>query len=80
VRARLPEYAPLHDPESYAASQAFANELLNAGSNGIIYHSVRHADGECLACFRPVLVGNVRQDRHYEYRWEGTRTPRVRRL
>ena len=80
VRANLPENEPLHDPVSYSASQALARELLAAGSNGVIYRSVRHAGGECIACFRPALVENVRANGHYEYRWEGTRTPVVRRL
>jgi hypothetical protein len=74
------EYADLHHPSSYRRSQAFARDLLDAGSNGVVYRSVRHAGGECLACFRPGLVGNVRVAAHYEYRWEGSGTPRVIRL
>ncbi|MEO8724824.1 MAG: RES family NAD+ phosphorylase [Acidobacteriaceae bacterium] len=46
---------------SYTASQAFGAKLLQAGSTGIIYPSVRHATGTCIACFRPTLVMNVRQ-------------------
>ncbi len=80
VRPQRAEYAPLHDPDSYAASQAFARRLFADGSNGIVYRSVRHAGGECLACFRPRLVGKVRVAAHYEYVWEGTPEPRVRRL
>ena len=80
VRPDLPENLPLHDPVSYAASQKFARELLNNASNGVLYRSVRRPGGECIACFRPALVTNVRPDAHFEYRWEGTRTPAVRRL
>ena len=80
VRPDLPENLPLHDPASYAASQKFASESLNRGSNGVLYRSVRRPGGECIACFRPALVGNVRPDAHFEYRWEGTRTPTIRRL
>ena len=36
-------------------------ELLNQGSAGVIYPSVRHRGGTCLACFRPALVVNVRR-------------------
>jgi len=36
---------------------------LNLGSAGLIYPSVRHRGGTCLACFRPALVVNVRKDR-----------------
>ena len=80
VRGDARTYAPLHLPDSYDRSQAFARELLEAGSNGIVYRSVRHDGGECLACFRPALVLNVRVAAHYEYRWEGSRTPRIIRL
>jgi RES domain-containing protein len=80
VRSNRAEHLPLHDPASYAASQAFAGELLDAGANGIIYRSVRRPGGECIACFRPRLVQRVRPDAHFEFRWEGSRTPRIRKL
>jgi RES domain len=80
VRAHLPEHAPLHDPASYTASQAFARELLASGSNGVIYRSVRKEGSECIACFRPPLVKNVRAGAHFEYRWQGGPTPVIRKL
>ncbi len=80
IRADLGEYAPYYDPSSYTASQALARKLLAARSNGIVYRSVRHPAGECISCFRPGLVGNVRPDAHFEYRWEGRRTPQIVRL
>ncbi|OFW03555.1 MAG: hypothetical protein A3H96_20180 [Acidobacteria bacterium RIFCSPLOWO2_02_FULL_67_36] len=49
------------DPDSYVASQALAETLLEAGSLGIVYPSVRRSGGTCLACFRPALVGHVRK-------------------
>jgi len=80
IRARTPEHVPLHDPDSYVASQAFARQLLANGANGIVYRSVRREGGDCIACFRPRLVKHVSPVGHFEYRWEGTRTPSVRRL
>jgi RES domain-containing protein len=80
VRADIPEHVPLHDPVSYTASQAFARDLLAAESNGVIYRSVRRSGGECIACFRPRLVAHVRTDAYFEYRWEGTRMPKIRKL
>jgi RES domain len=80
VRAQTPENLPLHHPTSYAASQALARELLQAGSNGVVYRSVRRSGGECIACFRPALVRNVRSSAHFEYRWEGSRKPVIHRL
>jgi hypothetical protein len=65
---------------SYAASQALAHQLLADGSNGVIYRSVRHPGSECLACFRPALVANVRIGAHFDYRWQGTRTPQIHLL
>jgi hypothetical protein len=35
--------------------------LLDQGSAGVVYPSVRHADGTCIACLRPALVSNVRE-------------------
>ena len=52
-------------PQCYQASQALAHRLLYAGSNGIIYPSVRRPAGTCIACFRPALVFHPRQDREY---------------
>jgi hypothetical protein len=80
IRGRSAAYKPYHDPVSYAASQALARELFDAGSAGILYRSVRHTGGECLACFRPALVGNVRPAAHFAYVWEGKPTPRIERL
>jgi hypothetical protein len=80
VRGNAPENAPYHDPVNYEASQALARRLLAAGSNGVIYRSVRRRGSRCLACFRPALVSNVRIAAHFEYHWPGTRTPQIRQL
>jgi RES domain-containing protein len=63
------------DPESYVASQTLAARLLDAGSLGVIYPSVRRAGGTCIACFRPALVMNVRRAKTYRFRWNGRPTP-----
>ena len=47
------------DPDSYSTSQHLATRLLEQGSAGIVYPSVRHKAGTCIACFRPALVNNV---------------------
>lgn len=54
-------FAKYLNPTSYGNSQLLARELLAGGSAGIIYPSVRHSAGTCLACFRPALVSNVRK-------------------
>lgn len=54
-------YEKYLSPASYKASQQLGRRLVDAGSAGLVYPSVRHAGGTCVACFRPALVGNVRQ-------------------
>jgi hypothetical protein len=54
-------FAKCLDPKSYAASQKLAQELLENKSAGVVYPSVRHTGGTCIACFRPALVNNVRK-------------------
>ena len=72
-----PAYAPCLDPTSYIASQQLANTLLDAGSMGVIFPSVRNPGGINLACFRPALVGNVRKAAAYRLTWAGAPEPRI---
>ena len=48
-----PQFADCLAPDSYDASQALAQQLLEAESLGVVYPSVRRRGGTCLACFRP---------------------------
>ena len=64
-------------PDSYRASQALAERLLAAGSAGVVYGSVRHPGGTCIACFRPSLVGNVRKSHRYRFVWDGEAMPTI---
>ena len=50
-------------PQCYVAGQTLAAKLLEAGSEGIVYPSVRHHGGTCIACFRPALVFHPRRAR-----------------
>jgi hypothetical protein len=68
ARGSRPE---LYHSTSYGASQVFAAELRAAGSNGIVYESLRFGGGECAAVFRPHLLSNCRQERHLCYVWDG---------
>lgn len=63
------------DPTSYVASQELAERLLDEGSLGVVYPSVRRAGGTCIACFRPALVSNVRVGKTYRFEWDGTPEP-----
>lgn len=71
VRTGAPE--AIHDPGNYAASQVLARRLRGARSNGLIYNSVRHEGGTCVAVFRPRLLSGCLQERHLAYRWDGVR-------
>jgi RES domain-containing protein len=73
-------WAPFYDPVDYGSSQVLGRQLLERGSNGVVYRSVRDASGECLACFRPAFVRNVRTGGHYEFQWDGSPEPLVRQL
>jgi RES domain len=53
-------------PQCYLPSQLLARQLLTQKSNGIVYSSVRHKGGTCLACFRPALVYRPRRAERYE--------------
>jgi RES domain-containing protein len=76
---KKPEYARCLAPDSHTASQQLARELLTQGSAGLIYPSVRHRGGTCLACFRPALVANVRKGRVVTFTFPNAfATPTVR--
>lgn len=64
-------------PDSYLASQELTQRLLDAGSLGVIYPSVRRKLGTCLACSRPPLVMNVRKGATYRFVWKGKAEPRI---
>ena len=70
-------YAGLHAPDSYVASQRFAVELRAAGSDGIVFDSVRAPGGTCLAAFHPDVLKPVRQGPHLQYHWNGERIATV---
>jgi hypothetical protein len=63
--------------DSYLASQDLSHQLLEAGSMGVLYPSVRHMSGVCLACFRPALVMNVRKGATYRFVWKGRSEPEI---
>ena len=65
------------DPDSYVMSQQLAEDLLAGGGLGVVYPSVRHAGGTCVAVFRPALVVNVRRGKTYRFTWSGTPVPKV---
>lgn len=68
LRAQLPQ---VHDPDAYGAGQALARRLRAGGSTGLVYHSVRHAGGQCAAVFKPRALSQARQAGHVAMHWDG---------
>ena len=64
------------EPNEYAKPQAFARALRLSNSNGIVYPSVRHPGGECIAAFWPDVVSIPISDQ--THRIEVGREPRER--
>jgi RES domain len=60
-------------PNDYIASQALASILRAGGSEGFVYPSQRHRDGQCVALFYPHLASNPLKGRHLDYHWNGQR-------
>jgi RES domain-containing protein len=70
-------FAKCLDPDNYRASQKLAHKLLDTGSAGVVYPSVRHSGGTCIACFRPALVNNVRKGSQISVEFETAFAPPV---
>ena len=80
--------APLHDlrsgqdavlsPNDYGAGQALGAQLRAAGSEGIVYPSVRRSGGICVGLFYPDRASSPVQGRHLDYHWDGARIDMVR--
>lgn len=75
----LPEHPALAPEKArgYPAGNALAAEARAVGLNGIIYPSVRHDGGTCLAVLRPAAVQSVRQGDVWRLRWTGTPEPAI---
>jgi len=68
--------ASILDKDSYAHSRPFGADRRDNGSDGLIYPSVRHDGGQCIAAFWPDVVGIPIQERHLNYEWDGRRVSR----
>ncbi|MCB1759887.1 MAG: RES family NAD+ phosphorylase [Gammaproteobacteria bacterium] len=75
------DYAPLHDPDpaNYPLAQQFARRLLQHEPDawGIVFNSVRHKGGDCIAVLRPPAVSLPVSGPHLTYVWNGTRITSV---
>jgi hypothetical protein len=75
------EYVDLHDsaprPQDHVRAQTFGKQVRAQGSWGIVYRSVRHESGQCVAALRPPAVSLPTQGAHLVYVWNGERITHV---
>src|SRR4051812_44971284 len=70
MRTILPD---VYRPDDYTASQILGGALHAGGSSGVVYESVRHDGGKCVAVFRPRALSQCREEKHLRYVWDGRR-------
>ena len=67
--------------DSHAAGQALGEAVRAGGGDGVLYDSLRHAGGVCIAALRPSRVLQVAQADHWEVTVEpGSPKVRLHRL
>ena len=64
----------------YPAGHALADAARARGLNGIIYPSVRHAGGTCIAALFPHAVQSVAQGDVYRMTWRGAPEPAIEKV
>jgi hypothetical protein len=81
LRNQNPAPDCLHPDTSigYPAGQELADEIRKSGHHGLVYPSVRHANGVCLAAFWPDLIQNFQQGESWILKWAGSPTPTIMR-
>ena len=58
--------------DDYSHTQALGRRFRAQGAQGIVYPSVRHAGGQCLAALRTGMVRNCLHAAYLEYLWNGS--------
>lgn len=65
-------------PDDYSYPQKLGATLRDAGSNGVVYPSVRSKGGECIGVFWPDIIPIPIQGDHYDFHWDGEIVDRIR--
>lgn len=69
---RNAHFQNLHDSDNYSSSQHFGLAMKQAQEWGIVYRSVRHFGGDCVAILRPTAISlPVNQTKHFNLEWDG---------
>ena len=63
----------IYHPHDYGGGQGLGRSLREAGSWGVLFHSVRHAGGLCAGLFRPRALKPAREAAHIALHWDGAR-------
>jgi hypothetical protein len=74
---RGPSFKSLHNPNDYSKSQLFGKARRDKGDCGLVYRSVRHDGGECIAAFKPKAVSIPVAGAALAYVWDGERITHV---
>ena len=65
--------SPIYHLVEYGRSQDLSLSLREEGSKGVVYHSVRVSEGDCIAAFTPTVLKHCRHARYLTFRWDGKR-------
>jgi hypothetical protein len=68
----------MHDAVDHTAGQALGSVVRQLQGYGILYDSVRHREGECVAVMRPPVLHRAMAAQTLQYVWDGTRVVDVR--
>ncbi|MBC5814898.1 MAG: RES family NAD+ phosphorylase [Candidatus Eremiobacteraeota bacterium] len=71
----------LYHPVDYSTSQQYGAKLYAENSvDGVVFNSVRHVGGTCIAAFRPRLITRCRLEGYLQFRWDGSRITESHRV
>jgi RES domain len=76
----LPSRADVLDPANRDHGRALGRALRTAGSDGVVYASVRFPEGTCVGLFWPDVAGIPAEGDAYAYEWDGARVTRIHNL
>jgi hypothetical protein len=68
---RSHRYDTCYDKHDYRPSQEVGQTFKTMNAWGMIYHSVRHTEGQCIALLRPPATSIPSQTKHLKYCWNG---------
>ena len=66
---RAERFKHLIDSQDLTQAREFAKKLRSQHSNGLVYPSIHHSGGECIAAFRPKAVTPPIKGQTFRYVW-----------